>query len=242
MQNRHRRTPIFAGVLSLLAPMAPMALAATGNSPASQPPAVQMPEPGVPEVISLKGKFVRVAYNDEGFVIVGSMSPNRAIGGEWMLLDFGATLLGKTPNYTLSREAISLETPDGQTIPMASVTAQRGGATEALEWRARRESPAMAYFPTFASQPCSIPFFYDELASLLPVGEVELSVHRGCYGRIFFQVPGGIRLGQYWLNVKFADSVVRVPFTVMTPAEEQYLQENLAEIQRQVKEKFPPKS
>jgi hypothetical protein len=35
---------------------------------------------------------------------------------------------------------------------------------------------------------------------------------------------------------------VRVPFTILTPAEEQYLQENLKEIQEQVEEAFPPKS
>lgn len=239
MQNRHRMPLILAGVLSL---WAPLALAAAAESGAPVPSSLKVPEPGVPEVISLKGKFIRVASNDEGFVIVGSMSPNRAIGGEWMLLDFGATLLDKTPNYTLTRDAISLETPDGKTIPMAPVIEQRGGATEALQWRAMRENPAMAYFPTFASQPCSIPFFYDEFSRLLPVGEVELSIYRGCYGRIFFHVPGGIALGQHWLNVKFANSVVRVPFTIMTPAEEQYVQDNLEDLQRQMESEFPPKS
>lgn len=238
MQNRHRTALIVAG---LLLPWAPLAMAAPAPTQAPDPPAFAIPEPGVPEVISVKGKFIRVAYNDEGFVVVGFMSPNRALGGEWMLLDFGATLLDKTPNYTLTRDAISLETPGGQTIPLAPVIEQRGGATEALQWRAIRENPAMAYFPTFASEPCSIPFFYDEFARLLPVGEVELSVHRGCYGRIFFHLPDGIALGQYWLNVKFAASVVRVPFTVMTPAEEQYVQENLEAIQEQLEAAFPPK-
>lgn len=238
MPNRNRTALILAG-LSL--PWAALAMAAPAPTQAPDPPAFAIPEPGVPEVISVKGKFIRVAYNDEGFVVVGFMSPNRALGGEWMLLDFGATLLDKTPNYTLTRDAISLETPGGQTIPLAPVIEQRGGATEALQWRAIRENPAMAYFPTFASEPCSIPFFYDEFARLLPVGEVELSVHRGCYGRIFFHLPDGIALGQYWLNVKFAASVVRVPFTVMTPAEEQYVQENLEAIQEQLEAAFPPK-
>lgn len=232
----HRRLALaLAGLLSLWAPMAPAA------SPPPEAPVFEIPQPGVPEVVSVKGKFIRVAYNDEGFVIVGSMSPNRAIGGEWMLLDFGATLLGNTPNYTLTRDAITLETPDGQTVPMASVIEQRGGDTKALQWRAR-ENPAIAYFPTFASEPCSVPFFYDAFTSLPPVGQVELSIHRGCYGRIFFHLPGGIALGQHWLNVKFANSLVRVPFTILTPAEEQYLQENLEVVQEQMEAAFPPKS
>ena len=72
--------------------------------------------------------------------------------------------------------------------------------------------------------------------------QVELSNRRGCIGRIYFHLPGGIALGQHWLNVKFAASVVRVPFTILTPAEEQYLQENLKEIKKQVEEAFPAKS
>jgi hypothetical protein len=31
-------------------------------------------------------------------------------------------------------------------------------------------------------------------------------------GQLYFHVPGGTKYGQYWLNVKFAQSVVRVPF------------------------------
>lgn len=234
MPNRHRLPLLLAGVLSFWAPLAPAA---------SQPqasPAVTIPDPGVPEVVSVKGKFIRVAYNDEGFVVVGSMSPNRAVGGEWMLLDFAATVLDKTPNYTLTRDAITLETPDGRTIPLAPVIEQRGGATQAIQWRAIRENPAIGYLPTFASEPCSIPFFYDELTRLPPVGEVELSSHRGCYGRIFFHLPEGIALGQHWLNVKFAGSLLRVPFTIMTPEEERYVQEHLEEIQKQTEEAFPP--
>lgn len=234
MPHRHRLSLLLAGALSFWATLAPAAA-----QPQASPTAT-ISDPGVPEVVSVKGKFIRVAYNDEGFVVVGFMSPNRAIGGEWMLLDFGATLLDTTPNYTLTRDAITLETPDGQTIPMASVIAQRGGNTKALQRRAR-ENPAIAYFPTFASEPCSIPFFYDAFTSLPPVGQVELSIHRGCYGRIFFHLPDGIALGQYWLDVKFASSVVRVPFNVMTPEEERYVQEHLEEIQKQTEEAFPPK-
>ncbi len=70
--------------------------------------------------------------------------------------------------------------------------------------------------------------------------QVELSIHRGCFGRIYFHLPGGIALGQHWLNVKFANSLVRVPFTILTPEEERYLQENFRGIQKQVEEAFPP--
>ena len=41
----------------------------------------------------------------------------------------------------------------------------------------------------------------------------------GCLGRIYFHVPGGIKTGQHWLNVKFAESEVQVPFRILTKEE-----------------------
>ena len=32
--------------------------------------------------------------------------------------------------------------------------------------------------------------------------EVEVSTNRACLGRLYFHVPGGIKYGQHWLNVK----------------------------------------
>jgi len=37
---------------------------------ARQAPQVQIPQPGVPEIMSRVGKFVRAAYNNEGYVIL----------------------------------------------------------------------------------------------------------------------------------------------------------------------------
>src|SRR5262245_11027948 len=43
---------------------------------AQQPPTVKIPEPGVPQVMTLEGKFVRAAYNNEGYVILGYQVAN----------------------------------------------------------------------------------------------------------------------------------------------------------------------
>ena len=32
---------------------------------------VQIPQPGVPQIITMEGKFVRASYNREGYVILG---------------------------------------------------------------------------------------------------------------------------------------------------------------------------
>jgi len=65
---------------------------------------------------------------------------------------------------------------------------------------------------------------------------------RTCVGRLFFQIPGdGITYGQHWLNVKFADSVVRVPFRILTKDEAKLLDKNYKDIKKQVDEAFGKK-
>jgi ribosome recycling factor len=39
-------------------------------------------------------------------------------------------------------------------------------------------------------------------------------------GRIYFNLPDGIKTGQYYLNVKFKGSVVQVPFRILTDEEQ----------------------
>ena len=71
--------------------------------------------------------------------------------------------------------------------------------------------------------------------------QVELSNTRACLGRLYFKVPGGITHGQYWLNVKFENSLLRVPFRVLTEDEEKLLSKNYKDISKQVKDAFRPK-
>ena len=75
----------------------------------------------------------------------------------------------------------------------------------------------------------------------LPVDQVELTNQRACLGRLYFKVPGGITYGQHWLNVKFQNSLVRVPFRILTADEEKLLSKNYKSIEKQVKEAFKPK-
>src|SRR5215203_1931159 len=98
-------------------------VAATGTAlvhTQTQPPQVQIPNPGVPEGMTIEGSFVRGAYNNEAYAILGYRLANASQGGEWMLLEFGTTVLDNTPNYTLKREHITLDTPDGKTLPLPS--------------------------------------------------------------------------------------------------------------------------
>jgi hypothetical protein len=52
---------------------------------------------------------------------------------------------------------------------------------------------------------------------------------RACLGRLYFHLPEGIGLGPYSLGVKFAHTMVRVPFRIMTKDEARELEKKLDE-------------
>jgi hypothetical protein len=224
-----------------LAGVAVMSLCALAAPATAQQPTVQIPQPGVPQVMTLEGNFVRAAYNNEGYAILGYKLANLSVGEEWMLLEVGLTLRDGVKDYDLTREMVSIETPDGKTVPMATLEAYRKANLQALKAREKVQRDSINYFPNTATRACRIGFFSDVSDRAMPWDKVELSTERACVGRFFFQIPGGIQYGQHWLNVKFAQSLVRVPFRILTKDEEKLLSKNYKSIKKQVDEAFSPK-
>ena len=64
---------VLAGLVFVGASVAP-----TGQT--KQP--VALPQPGVPQVLTMEAKFVRAAYNNEGYAILGYQAANRSLGEE----------------------------------------------------------------------------------------------------------------------------------------------------------------
>ena len=227
--------------VSLLGLLVVGLLQTDGGAQTKQPPVVQLPQPGVPQIQTLEGRFVRVAYNREGYVILGYQASNRSVGEEWMLLEVGITLLPNVPDYRLKRQHVSLETPDGKTLPLPPIEEFRKGDTRPIQQRAKVQRDSINYFPTKASRACALLFFPNLESRALPFDEVDLSDDRACVGRFFFKIPGGIAYGQHWLNVQFEKSLVRVPFRILTKDEEKLLDKNYKSIEKQVKDAFRPK-
>ena len=225
-----------------LALVLPLPASVRAQAPAQEPKKIQMPQPGVPQVMTLEGRFVRAAYNNEGYVILGYQLANRSVGEKWMLLEAGFTLRDGVKDYDLKREALSIETPDGKTIPMASVEEYRKVNLAAMEAREKVQRDSINYFPPNAHQACRVGFFAELDSRALAWDKVELSNQRACLGRLYFQLPEGIGYGQHWLNVKFADSLVRVPFRILTEDEEKLLSKNFSSIKKQVDAAFKKKS
>jgi hypothetical protein len=215
---------------------------AAGANAAMQAPQVNIPKPGVPQIMTIEGTWVRAAYNNEGYAIIGYRLANYSIGEEWMLLEFGTTLRDGMPYYKLTRDSLSLETPDGKTLPLPTLEEYRAANTQALQAREKVQRDSINYFPPGATRACRIGFFSDLDDRPMSWDEVELSPQRACLGRLFFKIPGGIQYGQHWLNIKYAKSVVRVPFRILTKDEEKLLSKNYGDIRKQVQDAFKKKS
>jgi hypothetical protein len=209
----------------------------------SQKPTVEIPQPGVPQIMTLEGKFVRVAYNNEGYVILGYQIANRTIGSDWIMLDVGITLMEKVKDYTLKRDALSLDTPD-RTLPLPSIEEYRQNSSKVneLQQRLKVQRDSINYFPPWTHGVNRLGMFSDLGSRALPWDQADVSDDRACMGQLYFHVPNGTKYGQYWLNVKFAQSVVRVPFRLLTEDEEKQLGKNFGDIKKQVDNSFRKKS
>ena len=229
-------------LFSYLAVMsAAWAIAGSGHAHGQQP-TVQIPSPGVPQIMTLEGKFIRVAYNNEGYVILGYEIANRTIGSDWIMLDVGITLMERVKDYTLKRDALSLETPDG-TVPLPSIEEYRQNESKVqpLQMRMKAQRDSINYFPPWTHGVNRLGMFADLDSRAMPWDQADVSNNRACMGQLYFHVPNGTKYGQYWLNVKFAQSVVRVPFRLLTEDEERRLGRKYGDIKKQVDNAFRKK-
>lgn len=210
-----------AGTLAvLLASAAPAPLSAQ-IEPKGSLKGMTVPKAGVPQIMTLQGEFVRMAYNNEGYAVLGYRMVQNELGNPWVLLNVGITLRDGAKDYTMKREHLTLKTPDGKVIPLATQQEYAADPSlRAINQRAKVIKDSINYFPAGPGKPCAMQFFADLDRPGLAYDHVDISDVRDCMGRIYFKVPGGIVPGQYWLQVQFATSMVQVPFRVFTKEEE----------------------
>jgi hypothetical protein len=213
-----------------------VAVVLTGVSSTAQQTTPRVPDPGVAQITTLEGEFVRIAYNNEGFVTLGYRVANGSIGEEWMMLEMGTTLRKGVQTYKLTRNALSIETPDAKKIAMATNADYLNVDLRATEQRATVVRDSVNYFPPEANQGCQLNFFAASGSGRRAYDDVELNSNRACLGRVYFKIPGGIKYGQHWLNVQFPTSVVRVPFRILTKEEEKTLSKSWKDIKKQLDE------
>jgi hypothetical protein len=224
-----------------------LAVAVAGFAQNRLAPLAPIPDPGVPQRMDLGGTFVRAAYNDEGYVVVGYRATNDSVGEPWMVLDAGIALRDVRKAEKITRDKVSLSTPDGRTVRLPSNDEYLGATLSALEYRASFESDHLTFLgetETVVNHAGHGGKFFDinhDRSVRPPLDGVTLSPRARWIGRLYFPVEGGVAYGQYWLNVNFDGSVVRVPFRIMTKDEERAFRKNFDEIRKRLKDASEPK-
>jgi len=210
----------------------------TGGIPiASAQTQPQMPQPTVPQIFTLMGQYVRLAYNNEGFATLSYRTAQMTQDQNWVLLDVGITLMKDVPDYTIKRENFNLKTPDGTMVPLASkADFNKAGGLRNLVNIANRFRDSIDYFPPTVSKGCTLYFFSKPGA--ISYDQTELSWNRACVGRLFFELPGKVVPGQYWLYIDFAKSQVQVPFRILTKAEADEFSKSWEEIKKAHDEEY----
>jgi hypothetical protein len=221
-----------------------MLLASAASLPAQIEPkgalqGLTPPKPDVPQIFTLQGEFVRMAYNNEGYAVLGYRMVQNEVGNPWVLLNVGITVRDGVKDYTLKREHLTLKTPDGKIIPLATQQEYMADPSlRALNQRAKVIKDSINYFPAGPGRPCAMKFFADLDKPGLAYDQVDISDARDCMGRLYFKIPGGIQTGQYWLNVKFANSMIQVPFRVFTKEEEKDFRKQWEDLKKAHDETF----
>jgi len=194
------------------------------------------------EQIAVEGTFIRVAANDEGYVVIAYRTANEEAGEEYALIRVGMTLIEDTGTQTITRDDIKLVTPDNQILPLMTQheAEEASGHLAMLTKRAAMDTDSVNYFPRSANRPCDLKFFAAVAAprANLAYDQVDISSQEACVGVLYFHVPGGIKYGNYNLDVHFENSIVKVPMEIMNKErEKEFTKEWKAALKKERQEK-----
>lgn len=163
--------------------------------------------PGVDRV----GQYILRQDGPELWAVLGYRFANTQLGDEWMILEVAVT----SPQgqvATVTRDNVYLRTPNGNRLPVATQTQfnEAWGDLRPVISRANVNRDPLEYFPP-SRQECSLQFFVAPGGGV-SFDEVTVNDRRGCVGRLFFQVPGGIQAGRWVFEIDLPESEIRIPF------------------------------
>jgi hypothetical protein len=165
-------------------------------------------DPGVDRM----GQYILMSKGPEAEVVIGYRHAQNQLGSEWLLLEVAMT---SPPGQTaqVERKNISVRTPAGVTIPMATQTefGQDFASLQAFISAANVARDPMDYWPP-RKQTCPLEFFV-EPGRGVAYDQVTVNDFRACQGRFMFKIPGGVQPGRYVLTIDLKESEIRIPFT-----------------------------
>ncbi len=157
------------------------------------------------------GQYVLKQFGPELWTVLGYRFANSQLGDEWMILEIGLS----SPNgqsAKVAREDIFLLSPSGNRIPLATQRRfnEVWGSLRSTIEKANVNRDPLEYFPPSRIE-CAIQFFVTP-GQGVSFDEVTLNDRRGCFGRLFIDVPGGIQAGRWILGIDLEESEIRIPF------------------------------
>jgi len=166
-------------------------------------------DPGVDRM----GKYILMINGPEVELAVGYRHAQNSLGSEWLLLEIAMTSpVGETT--TIERENVSVSTPAGVKIPLATQTefTQDYGTLQSFLKAADVVRDPMDYWQR-RTRTYEIRFFVVPTEGI-SFDEVSFNMLRVYQGRFLFKIPGGVQAGRYVLNIDLTDSEIRIPVTL----------------------------
>ena len=163
-------------------------------------------DPGVDRM----GKYVLMNKGPEVEVVVGYRHAQNSLGSEWLLLEMAMTSpVGQTA--TIERKNVSVTTPSGVKIPLATQTefTQDYGSLQSFLQAADVVRDPMDYWQR-RTRTYEIRFFVVPTEGIA-FDEVSFNMLRVYQGRFLFKIPGGVQAGRYVLNIDLEESEIRIP-------------------------------
>ena len=157
------------------------------------------------------GRYVLKQFGPELWTVLGYKFANSQISDEWMILEVGlSSPNGQTAKVT--REDVFLRAPDGTNVSLMTQKKfnEAYSALRPVLARADIDRDPLDYFPP-SRVDCAIRFFTTPGGGV-SFDEVTVSDRRGCFGRLYFNVSGGIQAGRWVLGIDLPESEIRIPF------------------------------
>jgi hypothetical protein len=157
------------------------------------------------------GQYILRQYGPELWTVLAYRFANTQIGEEWMFLEV-ALSAPSGQVATVTRETVFLRTPGGDRISLPSQSRfnEAYGSLQSTIAKANINRDPLDYFPPDREE-CALRFFVTP-AGGVSFDEVVVNQFRGCFGRLYFNVPGGVQPGRWTFGIDLPESEIRIPF------------------------------
>jgi len=165
-------------------------------------------DPGVDRV----GKYIVKSETPDLEVVIAYRYAQQNLGSPWLLLE-AATTSPPNKTATIKREEVSVTTPAGETIPLATQNDvnKAWGVVMPIVNAADVVRDPMNYWAPRAKT--LLMRFYVTPGDGVSYDEFSVNNFRVCQGRFLFEIPGGVQAGRYVLNIDQTDGGISIPIT-----------------------------